>query len=166
MARPLCGISACLLGQRVRWDGREKRAPYVEELALALALAPVCPEVELGLGVPREPIRLERDGARVALRAIESRRDLTEAMRSLAERRLAELLARGLAGFVLKARSPSCGPGAVPVWDGEREVARDAGRFAAALIERAPGLPVADEEQLADPAVRAEFVARVRGYRR
>jgi uncharacterized protein YbbK (DUF523 family) len=166
MARPLCGISACLLGQRVRWDGREKRAPFAEELAEQLALEPVCPEVELGLGVPREPIQLERDGARVALRAIDSRRDLTEAMRSLAERRVAELIDRGLAGFVLKARSPSCGPAAVPVLDGGRAVARDAGRFAAALIQRSPGLPVADEEQLADPAARAAFVALVRAYRR
>src|SRR5437870_10585264 len=104
------GISACLLGQAVRYDGGHKRDPFLAEvLGRHVEWVPVCPEVELGLGVPREPIRLEGDPARPRLVAPGSGRDLTESMARLARRRCAELSRLDLSGYVLKTGSPSCG---------------------------------------------------------
>jgi uncharacterized protein YbbK (DUF523 family) len=117
------GVSACLLGQAVRHDGGHKlNAFVVEDLAEHVELVPVCPEVEIGLGVPREPIRLESAGGSGGgasgpprLVTIETRRDLTERMRAYAELRVAALASLGLAGYVTKSKSPSCGLQGVPV---------------------------------------------------
>jgi uncharacterized protein YbbK (DUF523 family) len=156
------GVSACLLGQEVRWDGGHKRDRAVVDLLGPLVeWIPVCPEVELGLGVPREPIRLEGRAASPRLVAIESRRDLTRPMERLARRRVDELLAQGIAGYVLKSGSPSCGVSVVPVHGARRP---GAGVFARVLMERAPGLPVMEERALHDAARRARFVARMVAY--
>jgi uncharacterized protein YbbK (DUF523 family) len=156
-------ISACLLGQEVRWDGGHKRDRAVAELLGALVeWVPVCPEVELGLGVPREPIRLEAGrAASPRLVAIESRRDLTQAMERFARRRVDELLAQGIVGYVLKSDSPSCGIARVPVHGARRA---GAGVFARVLMQRAPRLPVAEERALHDAARRARFVERMVAY--
>src|SRR6266404_7119360 len=110
MAPLRLGISACLLGHEVRYDGGHKRDPFLTEtLGRFVEWVPVCPEVELGLGVPREPIRLEGDPARPRLVALETRTDHTEAMRRLARARATGLARLELAGYVLKSDSPSCG---------------------------------------------------------
>src|SRR5437899_13059636 len=97
------GISACLLAQAVRYDGGHKRDPFLAEtLGRFVVWVPVCPEVELGLGVPREPIRLEGYPAAPRLVAAKSRRDLTRAMTRLAQARAAELARLDLLGYVLK----------------------------------------------------------------
>src|SRR5438105_1154407 len=94
------GISACLLGQAVRWDGGHKRDPFLAEtLGRFVEWVPVCPEVELGLGVPREPIRLEGDPVAPRLLAAKSRQDLTRAMTRLARARVAELACLDLADY-------------------------------------------------------------------
>lgn len=162
MSAPRVGVSACLLGQRVRWDGGHKLDDLLTgPLAGVFEYVPVCPEVELGLGTPREPIRLERGGDRVRLVAPGSGRDHTDAMRRLAERRVRELAALELCGFVLKQDSPSCGLEQVPVW-GSGAPSRDGrGAFAAVLTEALPLLPVVEEGQLRDPALRERFVAQV-----
>jgi uncharacterized protein YbbK (DUF523 family)/predicted RNA-binding protein with PUA-like domain len=159
------GVSACLLGERVRWDGGHKLDRWIARtLGARVVLVPVCPEVEIGLGTPRPPIRLEGDGAG-GVRLVEpsTGRDLTRRMETWAAGRLRTLEQAGLDGWVLKARSPSCGIGGVDLFPprGSRPRRAGRGRFAAALLERLPGLPVADEEGLRDPRGRAEFLARV-----
>ena len=157
--RPRVGISRCLLGDEVRYDGGHKReSPLLEELSDVVEWVSVCPEVEVGMGVPREPIQLLADGGAVRLVGVESGTDWTGQMQSWATRRIEELRRLQLHGFVLKARSPSCGPRDVPVRHGEPE----RGMFAAALTEAMPELPVEDEERLRDVRLRAEFLARVR----
>src|SRR5213593_4287122 len=115
------GVSACLLGQAVRYDGGHKRDSFlVDTLGRFVEWVPVCPEVELGLGVPREPIRLEGDPAAPRLVAANSGRDLTRAMTRLARARAAELARLDLVGYVLKKDSPSCGMEGVRVHGGGR----------------------------------------------
>ena len=151
--KPRIGVSACLLGEAVRWDGRDKREEWiVGELSALATLVPVCPEVEIGLGVPRPPIGIDGDGR---LRVSGSGEDLTDRMARFAEERLSAL--EGIAGYVLKANSPSCGKAGVP----HGESRTGPGAFAAALLRRFPGLPIEDEVRLRDPAARAEFLRRV-----
>ncbi|HET9552926.1 MAG TPA: DUF523 domain-containing protein [Anaeromyxobacteraceae bacterium] len=160
------GVSACLLGQEVRWDGRHKRdAALLGALGPLVEWVPVCPEVELGLGVPREPIRLTGLPAAPRLVGDRSLADHTEAMAAYARRRAAELSALQLDGYVTKRGSPSCGLAGVPVHPapGAAGEARPegVGAFVRALREALPGLPIEEEEALHDPARRAEFVERL-----
>jgi FdhD protein len=146
----------------VRYDSGHKRDAWlVEELGPQVEWVAVCPEVEIGLGTPREPIRLERhaDG-RIVLMTVSSRRDITGRMDSFRNQRIDELDRAGLDGYVFKADSPSCGPGQVPIVDDDgSETGR--GMFAEAVMARLPNLPIADERQLAEPAERERFVERV-----
>lgn len=163
--RILVGVSACLLGEPVRYDGTDQRDPYVcGELARAFRLVPICPEMELGLGAPRRPIRLVRTDEGVRVRDAEDpdnpELDLTEQFRELAEA-LAPLLAR-LSGYVFKSRSPSCGVRDVGLYGrggGSRPVAT--GEFARLVMALYPRLPLVDERQLADPEQRLRFLRRV-----
>ena len=110
MLKPKVGISACLLGRRVRYDGRDKFDPLpAEVLAGRIEWVPVCPEVESGLPVPREPIQLEGDPAAPELRGVRSHAELTGMMCAFCERRAAEL--DGLSGFVFKSRCGGFRPG-------------------------------------------------------
>jgi uncharacterized protein YbbK (DUF523 family) len=163
------GVSACLLGEDVRWDGRNKRDPFVVEvLGAVVEWVPVCPEVELGLGVPREPIRLVGPAASPRLVAERSGQDHTRAMLRLAEARVRELSRLDLDGYVTKRDSPSCGLSRVPVHPARGGPPRRAGAglFARVLAARLPRLPLVEEPALADGAARARFLARVRAYRR
>jgi uncharacterized protein YbbK (DUF523 family) len=159
------GISACLLGREVRYDGGHKRdRSILRTLGRLFELVPVCPEVEAGLGVPREPLRLE--GSRAAPRLVfrRTRIDITHRMNAWARSRLRDLETSDLRGFVLKSRSPSCGLERVPLHKpGRRGAPALAGQglFARALRERIPSLPVVEESHLHDRASREEFVRRV-----
>jgi uncharacterized protein YbbK (DUF523 family)/predicted RNA-binding protein with PUA-like domain len=167
--RPAVGVSACLLGQEVRYDGGHKRDRWISgELARRVRFVPVCPEMEIGLGTPRPPIRLEEGSLGVRLVEPSSGRDLTATMRRFAEGRARALREMGIAGFVLKARSPSCGIDDVEVRPRGGGAARrgERGRFADALLRILPGLPVADEERLRDPRARRAFLGRVLDYDR
>ena len=169
LARPRVGISRCLLGDEVRYDGGHKRElPLIEELSDLVEWVPVCPELEAGMGVPREPIHLvaRPTGSDARVRAVEVRtgRDWTDRLAAWSLHRLGELEGMRLSGFVLKSRSPSCGLRDVPILtDGERRT-DGSGLFAAALVAAFPGLPVEDEERLRDPAVLATFLDRVTAY--
>ena len=159
--RPRIGVSACLLGETVRYDGGHKRHEWlVDVLGREVEWVPVCPEVEVGLGTPREPIDLVRTADGIRLLTTRTRVDLTERMGAFAAARVERLATERLSGYVLKADSPSCGPAGVPI------VAGGSGRgmFAAALLQRFPDLPIADERQLNDPEARQSFAARVRAY--
>ena len=155
--RPRIGVSACLLGERVRYDGRDKRDAWlVDVLGPRVEWVPVCPEVEAGLGTPREPMSLTRNaGGALVLTTDRVRDDLTCTMREYSRRRAGELAAADLDGYVLKAGSPSCGLD-IPVAN-----ERGMGLFAAALTTQLEGLPIADERELANAEWRESFVDRV-----
>src|SRR2546428_2767598 len=162
------GISACLLGQAVRYDGGHKRDPFLAAtLGRFVEWVAVCPEERLALGRPREPTRLEGDPAAPRLGAANSRRDLTRAMTRFARARAAELARLDLVGYVFKKASPSCGLERVRVHgDGGRSRRRGTGLFARAVMARLPLLPVEEEGRLRDASLRASFVARVLAYAR
>jgi len=168
-ARPLrLGISACLLGAKVRFDGGHKRDPFlVDTFGRYVEWVPVCPEEEAGFGTPRPAMRLvERDG-RIRLLTIKDLRDLTVPMRTLSAARVGSLVAEDLDGYVLKKDSPSCGLHRVKVYSGDGPAARTGrGMFAEALCARLPLLPVEEEGRLGDPRLRENFIERVFAYRR
>lgn len=156
------GISLCLLGHPVRYDGRDKFDPLpARELAEWIEWVPVCPETEFGLPTPREPIQLEDDPDRPELRGVRSGTCLSCAMRAFCCRRAQELGNLGLAGFVFKAKSPSCGLHTA-VHRGEAIVGYAPGLFAAAWMELHPELPAVEAEALHDPAVLGEFLAKLK----
>ncbi len=168
------GVSACLLGHQVRYDGGHKRDAFVTEtLGRFVEFVAVCPEVELGLGVPRETLRLERRGDNIRdelrddIRMIGNRsgQDYTMAMREYAERRLDNLARAGLCGYILKQNSPSCGLEGVAIF-GSPSAGRGRGLFAAALIRRLPLLPVEEESRLNDIPSRENFLERIFAYHR
>ena len=162
------GISSCLLGQEVRFDGGHKRDSFlVEVFGRHVEWVPVCPEVEMGLGVPRDTMRLEWDGSEVRLITPKTGADHTAPLRTFAERRLAELAGERLSGYILKKDSPSCGMERVRLYSGEERPSRSGqGLFAAALMRHFPHLPVEEEGRLNDPRLRENFVTRVFAYQR
>ena len=166
MMRLRIGISSCLLGDEVRFDGGHKRdAALLEALDPYVEWVRVCPEVELGLGVPREPVRLVAGPRGTRMIAVQTHVDHTAAMEAYARRRVRELARAELSGYVLKAMSPSCGLHGVSVYDDTGAAfATGTGLFAAALRERLPELPVEDEMRLADAAVRDAFLAGALAY--
>jgi len=127
----------------------------------------VCPEVEVGMGTPRETLRLVRQGDRVRMITTKSGVDYTEAMEGWARTRVEALSFEDLAGYVLKKDSPSCGMERVKVYGGSGMPSRDGrGLFAEALLCRFPNLPVEEEGRLSDPRLRENFIERVFAYRR
>ncbi len=173
------GVSACLLGNPVRYDGGHKRnALLVDLLGAWVEWVPVCPEIEFGLGVPRPTLRLEhadQPGERepnsgtntVRLVQPQDRLDLTAPMRRFARKRAMDLEGCNLSGYVLKKDSPSCGLERVKVYGARGAPRRDGrGLFASALIERFPLLPVEEEGRLSDLVLRENFIERVFAYHR
>ncbi len=162
------GISACLLGQKVRYDGGHKRDAFlVDTFGRWVEWVPVCPEVEAGLGTPREPIHLRKDGAEIRVVGIKSGSDYTGLLRAFSRRRVAELAREDLSGYILKNNSPSCGMERLKVYEGHGAPARSGrGVFAQALLDAFPDLPVEEEGRLSDARLRENFVERVFAYRR
>ena len=163
------GVSACLLGDEVRFDGGHKRDRFLTDiLGRYVEWAPVCPEVEMGLGAPREPMHLVQVGRGVRMMTTRTRIDHTEGMRAWARGRLRALEDEDLCGYILKSRSPSCGMERVEVYDGRRGMPARSGRglFAEAIIRRFPALPVEEEGRLADARLRDNFIERVFACRR
>ena len=157
------GISACLLGEKVRYDGGGQRDAFLTDtLGAFVRYVPVCPESECGLGIPREPMHLrdEPDGPRLV--TIRTKLDHTDRMRTWAKKRLDELEAENLCGFVFKSRSPSSGMERVKLYnEAGSVVGKSVGLFAAAFMERFPLLPVEDEGRLNDPGLRENFIERI-----
>lgn len=162
------GISSCLLGQNVRYNGGHKLDRYLHDtLGRFVEWVPVCPEVECGLGVPRESMRLVGDPAAPRLVTAKTGIDHTGRMQRWADRRLDGLASEDLSGFVFKSASPSSGLKAVKVYDEKGSPSRrGTGIFARAFTERFPLLPVEDEGRLNDPGLRENFIERVFAYRR
>ncbi|HET9770571.1 MAG TPA: DUF523 and DUF1722 domain-containing protein [Acidimicrobiia bacterium] len=164
------GISSCLLGEPVRFDGGHKRDGFlVDRLGPHVDWVPVCPEVEVGLPTPRPTLRLVQGsgGADVRLVSPKTGEDHTAAMTAYARERIEALAGCDLSGYVLKRGSPSCGMERVRVY-GEAGMPARSGRglFAHALLDRFPDLPVEEEGRLGDPGLRTHFLERVFAYRR
>jgi uncharacterized protein YbbK (DUF523 family)/uncharacterized protein YbgA (DUF1722 family) len=167
--RPRIGISACLLGDEVRFDGGHKRDPFLTEiLAPHVDWVRVCPEVEVGMGTPREPVRLVRTASgSIRMLTVDTGIDHTPAMRQWARGRLRELAAERLSGYVLKKNSPSCGMQDVKVVGPSGRIQTSGrGLFAEALMKQFPNLPVEEEGRLGDPRLRENFIERVFAYQR
>jgi uncharacterized protein YbgA (DUF1722 family)/uncharacterized protein YbbK (DUF523 family) len=162
------GVSSCLLGQPVRFDGGHKRDRFVTDLLTDFfEWVPVCPEVEAGLGTPRPAMRLVGAADSVKMVEIKSGQDHTKAIRSLASKRVRELERLELSGYVLKKDSPSCGMARVRLYPQKGMPTRNAtGLFAAALMEAQPNLPVEEEGRLNDAKLRENFIERVFAYDR
>ncbi|HET8647013.1 MAG TPA: DUF523 and DUF1722 domain-containing protein [Vicinamibacteria bacterium] len=161
------GVSACLLGAAVRYDGGHKRDSFLMgTLDPFVEWVPVCPEVEVGLGTPRPSLRLERHGDEVRMVVPSQGKDLTAAMRAHAARRAAEMERLDLCGYVLKKDSPSCGMERVKVYAGGAATRNGRGLYAQALMERLPDLPVEEEGRLGDARLRENFIRRVFAYHR
>jgi uncharacterized protein YbbK (DUF523 family) len=161
--KPRVGISSCLMGQAVRYDGSDKYSRLcMEELRACFDLVPTCPEMGAGLGVPRPPIRLVGDPAAPrALRVDAPHIDVTAALHDYAARRVPQLV--DLCGYIFIPNSPSCGLLGVKLYHADGRLRKEGtrGLFAAALTAAYPDLPVEEEPRLLDPAVRAQFIARV-----
>jgi uncharacterized protein YbgA (DUF1722 family)/uncharacterized protein YbbK (DUF523 family) len=165
--RPIrVGISSCLLGETVRFDGGHKHDSFLTgTFGRFVEWVPVCPEVECGFGTPREPMRLVRVKDEVRLLTVRTGRDLTDQLDRYVGRRVTELASEELSGYVLKKDSPSCGMERVKVYEAHGMPTKSGrGRFAASLLERFPALPVEEEGRLSDPRLRENFVERVFAY--
>jgi uncharacterized protein YbgA (DUF1722 family)/uncharacterized protein YbbK (DUF523 family) len=168
------GVSSCLLGENVRWDGGHKRDRFLtDELGPFVEWVPVCPEVEVGMGIPREAIHLVTDAtgvpsgsARVRLVGVRSGTDWTAAMARYSLERVQELAAANLSGYVLKKDSPSCGMERVRVHQPAMKTRTGRGLFADALLRTMANLPIEEEGRLNDLALRENFVERVFAYQR
>lgn len=157
------GISACLLGENVRYDGGHKLDWLLTDtFGQYIKYIPVCPEVECGLGIPREPMHLEGNPNLLQLVTIRTKQDMTERMIQWAQKRVAELEKVDLCGFIFKSDSPSCGMDRVKIYNEKgRSIAKGVGIFARIFIGRFPLLPVEDERRLHDPELRENFIERI-----
>lgn len=162
------GISRCLLGDNVRFDGGHKRDSFLTEvLGCYVEWVPVCPEIEAGLGTPREAMRLVGDHQDPRLVTIKSGTDHTRALEMMTTNRIAELMELDLSGYVFKKGSPSCGIERVRICNEHGMPGRNGvGLFARAFIEQFPLIPVEEEGRLCTPTLRENFIERVFCYRR
>ena len=162
------GVSACLLGEEVRYDGGHKRDAFVvDTLGSHVTWVAVCPEMEIGLGTPREAIRLQGDASAPRLIGTKTGIDLTRRMTGYARSRVRALAGLGLSGYILKRASPSCGMERVKIYSEDGMPGRlGRGLFAGALMDGLPLLPVEEEGRLSDPRLRENFITRVFAYRR
>lgn len=163
MERPKLGISSCLLGEEVRYNGQHKLDRFLTgTLRKYVDFVGVCPEVECGMPVPRETMRLVGDPESPRLMTGKTNKDMTPMMRKWMPGKLEELENEDLVGFIFKAKSPSSGMERVKVYNGKGGMSgRAPGIFAKALMEHFPLLPVEDEGRLHDPDLRENFIERI-----
>lgn len=164
----ILGVSSCLLGEKVRYDGGHKQHHYItDQLADYFRFIPVCPEVESGLPIPREAIHLSGDPAAPRLTTVKTRHDLTKQMQGWSHRRVKELEQLQLRGFIFKKNSPSCGLFRMKVYQEKGPpLTSGQGLFARALTDAFPLLPVEEEGRLSDARLRENFIERVYCYDR
>ncbi|MBN2419095.1 MAG: DUF523 and DUF1722 domain-containing protein [Deltaproteobacteria bacterium] len=162
------GISSCLLGMEVRYDGGHKLDRFLTDtLGVFVEYVPVCPETECGLGTPREAMRLEGDIENPRLMTIKSRRDITDRMKRWSIKRVAELAKDDLCGFIFKSKSPSSGMERVRVYNEKgMPVQKGTGLFAREFMDKFPLIPAEDEGRLHDPDLRENFIERIFCLRR
>ena len=160
------GISRCLLGEQVRHDGGHKLDPFlIEQAGSQVEWVPVCPEMEVGLGTPREPMQLTGDLLAPRLVTVHTGVDHTGAMARFSAQRAQELQALRLCGFIVKSASPSCGINVVAVFDRGRVTHGGIGLFARAFMKQFPLMPVEEEIRLHEAQALQFFLARASEYR-
>ena len=157
------GLSSCLLGGKVRYDGGHKLDRFITDtLGQFVEFVPVCPEVECGLGIPREAMHLVASPEGPRLVTVRTQVDYTERLLAWARKRVVELEREDLCGFIFKSGSPSSGMERVKIYYGKGEPARTGvGMFAREFMQHFPLLPVEDEGRLHDPALRENFLERL-----
>ena len=162
------GISACLLGQSVRYNGGHQLDHFLKDtLGKFVDYVPVCPEVECGFGVPREAFRLIGKPDRPRLITINAKQDFTDLMETWARKRVEEIEREGLCGFIFKGGSPSSGMERVKVYDDKGVPAKiGVGIFARIFMEHFPLIPVEEDGRLHDPILRENFIERIFALRR
>jgi uncharacterized protein YbgA (DUF1722 family)/uncharacterized protein YbbK (DUF523 family) len=165
MSKIRLGISTCLLGEKVRYDGQHKLDRYLRDtLGAFVEYVPVCPEYEAGFGIPREAMRLVGDANAPRLYTIRTKQDVTEKMQSWIKKRLPQLDEEHLDGFIFKSKSPSSGMERVklyPSQEGGMPKKNGIGLFARAFMDRYPLLPVEEEGRLHDANLRENFIERI-----
>jgi len=166
--RPKLGISTCLLGENVRYDGGHKLDRYLRDVVGKFVdWVPVCPEVECGMPTPREALRLVGDPENPRLVTSRTGIDKTEQMLTWAKMRLDQLEKENLCGYIFKSKSPSSGMQGVKVYDKNNVPSKKGvGMFARAFMERFPLMPVEDEGRLNDARLRENFIERIFVYKR
>ncbi len=161
------GVSACLLGEHVRYDGGHKHDHYISDtLGAYFNFVAVCPEVGCGLSTPREAMRLEGDPSAPRLMTRQTRVDLTEQMLAFCAKKVRELAKMDLCGFIFKKDSPSSGLFRVKVYNNGQALKVGSGLFAAAMVRNFPLLPMEEEGRLNDPDIRENFIERIFSYYR
>ncbi len=168
MEKITIGISSCLLGNPVRYDGGHKWDRYITDtLGAYFDWVPVCPEVEYGLPIPRESLRLVGDPASPRIVTTRTNIDHTDGMLTWAGEKLKALEREDLCGFIFKARSPSSGIGGIKVYTASGMPShRGTGIFGGAFIRHFPLIPVIDDGRLHDPQLRENFIERVFVFKR
>jgi uncharacterized protein YbgA (DUF1722 family)/uncharacterized protein YbbK (DUF523 family) len=160
-------VSSCLLGAQVRYDGGHKRDRFLTDvLAPHVEWIPVCPELEAGMGVPRESVRLVGDPAAPQMVGVVSGVDHTAAMRRFSAARVRQLAALELDGYIFKKDSPSCGVERVRVYRSSTPTRSGRGLFSATFVHALPLVPVEEEGRLNDPGLRENFIERIFAHRR
>ncbi len=161
--KPLVVISACLLGENVRYNGKNKLDICLRDLlGRHVKFLPVCPEVECGMGVPRPPIQLFDIAGSTRLMTIDESIDFTERMNKWAREKLKELSFKNICGFVLKSGSPSCGPEGIDVFRDGNILKKDGiGMFAQHLFSLFTTLPVISDKMPLDRAAIEKFLKQV-----
>lgn len=156
------------MGDSVRYDGKHRRLPFLaEHLSGWVEWVSVCPELQAGLGVPRPPMRLEATETCPRLRVIATGEDLTGFVQRHIDQEVARLMTLPLSGFVLTGRSPSCGVGTTPIYDGGgNPVALGSGLFAHTLQKERPLLPIADDSELTSCDSQHDFLIRIFAHHR
>ena len=163
------GVSSCLIGEKVRWNGDHKQDRYVREiLSRYFEYIPVCPEVEVGMGVPRETVALYGNPEKPSMISKKTQTDWTKPMEKYIKSRINTLSADDLCGYIFKSKSPSCGIGRVPLYSefGSHKVKHGPGMFANAFINSFPLVPTEEEGRLNDPRIRENFIVRVFSFKR
>ncbi|MCK5071989.1 MAG: DUF1722 domain-containing protein [Bacteriovoracaceae bacterium] len=157
------GVSTCLLGEEVRYDGGHKFNPWIVNVLGKIAeLIPACPEHECGMSIPRGPMRLEGTPDNTRLIVIDSGMDLTAKLNKWVGFKIKKLKKENLDGYIFKTKSPSCGLKEVELFGKNGKVRRNGkGLFARAFVENFSFIPVVDERQLENPAIREKFIDSV-----
>lgn len=162
------GISSCLLGKNVRYDGGHKLDKCLTDaFERFVEWMPVCPEVECGLSVPREEMKLAGTSDSPRLVTVNTNIDYTQLMQEWLEKRLAAFENENICGFIFKSNSPSCGPDGIKIYNDNRITETNrSGIFASKLIKYFPDIPVEDERRLQDEEIRRKFLARILKFAR
>jgi len=166
--KPRVGISSCLLGDEVRYDGGSKwHRVTVEIIGPRVEWVPMCPELEVGMGIPREPVNLIGPAESPSLLAMGTGLDWSKKMKTFSQQTIQTLKRQGLNGYIFKSASPSCGLKEIKVYENkslDQWVASGTGLFAREFLRKFPDLPVADEEELTTERQAVEFVERIKNH--